>query len=422
MAEVLVELEEAEAALSSVAPSDLALLAYFLRSLESSEGRTAERLPGVGGDECSVLAGKLVGDRVRINTVVAAFAGGLIGYGIAGPIGGVVGAVLLGKLFLGVKEYNDTQEQVLDTCLEPFFLLFDGNDFDGGGAHAQRALAPPPSSTSAFVRDASDRNGAAQRLAAQRSTTGGLTFTHGEAEPLQVRTDYEVVDYLQEACSAFVGSLSGVLSLLPASWVEGLYAYAQPVTEEGPPEGLRLGTISPSGITGTMSVSGEQLDMTFEFQDESFPSDEGQTFTFELEESSAGFRSSFEAYLMVPDSTSIYEEAVLGFWTADSYENPSGRYRLEIMESGVGRYLVIPNEPPTTPCPGAHGMIDGRCVYPMSWWIYRSMDGRYQMMDSGFWHPAFEGEDRDPLTLPATRFTTYSGLLNGAPSRVFIKQ
>ena len=62
--------------------------------------------------------------------------------------------------------------------------------------------------------------------------------------------------------------------------------------------------------------------------------------------------------------------------------------------------------------------VNGVCPYPGSWRIVRS-NGRYYLMDSGFWHPAYGGETRDPLTIPVTGFTTYSNFSPSEPSRRF---
>ena len=42
-------------------------------------------------------------------------------------------------------------------------------------------------------------------------------------------------------------------------------------------------------------------------------------------------------------------------------------------------------------------------------------------MPDGFWHPAFGGEDRDPLTMPLTGFTTCSNYSEGVASRHFVR-
>jgi hypothetical protein len=128
------------------------------------------------------------------------------------------------------------------------------------------------------------------------------------------------------------------------------------------------------------------------------------------------------------DSTAIYEAAVLGTWTVSLVEGTSGPYRWQLsMESGSSGwrravYLVpqVPVGNGTFYCPNGPAPVDGWCHYGSSWRISRA-NGRYYLMDSGFWHPAFGGEARDPLEIPVTGFTTYSSLLGGAPSRRFVK-
>lgn len=127
------------------------------------------------------------------------------------------------------------------------------------------------------------------------------------------------------------------------------------------------------------------------------------------------------------DSTAIYEQAVLGRWTVSSISSPSSTYPWELsMEpSGAGddwkkaTYHVPAAFHVDWYCPNSSATpVNGVCPYAGSWRIVRS-NGRYYLMDSGFWHPAYGGEPRDPLTFPVTGFTTYSNFSPTEPSRRF---
>jgi len=119
------------------------------------------------------------------------------------------------------------------------------------------------------------------------------------------------------------------------------------------------------------------------------------------------------------DSTEIYAEAALGRWGVTLLESSSS-YTLELRPGGKGAYLVAPDS--YGYCPGHGGTrVGDSCEYPNQWSITRS-GGRYFLWESGFFHPAYGGEPRDPLTYPITGFTTYSNFNNSTPSRRYVKQ
>lgn len=120
--------------------------------------------------------------------------------------------------------------------------------------------------------------------------------------------------------------------------------------------------------------------------------------------------------VIAEDSTAIYAAAVLGGWTATSAE--SGQVNtLEVRADGRGAYLVPPDG--LGYCPGLGGTrVGSHCEYSIQWRIVRA-NGRYHLYENGFWHPAYDGLARDPLTMPVTGFTTYS---NSTPAVQYVKQ
>jgi hypothetical protein len=112
----------------------------------------------------------------------------------------------------------------------------------------------------------------------------------------------------------------------------------------------------------------------------------------------------FQASSGCPDETEKYRQACLGFWRVEGLYAGSEPRRLELLENGKGRYI-----------------IEGAArEYAMNWEIVK-IGCNYYLYDDGFWHPAFSGEDRDPLTLPPSNFKTYSNFGPG-PSRQFTKE
>jgi hypothetical protein len=87
------------------------------------------------------------------------------------------------------------------------------------------------------------------------------------------------------------------------------------------------------------------------------------------------------------DLTPLYEEAVVGQWNvyyaADGY---TYNYTMILNPKGSGYYDV-----------------DGY-QYRIAWYISRDSEG-YKLYENGFWHYAFDGMPRTPLTLPVTSFT-----------------
>lgn len=115
------------------------------------------------------------------------------------------------------------------------------------------------------------------------------------------------------------------------------------------------------------------------------------------------------------DSTSIYEEAVLGEWSVLTLSSPSEPRKLMLYEDGYGRYVGDgPN--------GANkdGIDDdGNAYWEVSWRIYKS-EGRYFLRESGFYHSGFESYrtfdlslEKVHLTYPVTTFLTYTDFGSG---------
>jgi len=121
--------------------------------------------------------------------------------------------------------------------------------------------------------------------------------------------------------------------------------------------------------------------------------------------------------VIAEDSTAIYAQAVQGRWTATNLESGEPN-TLEVRADGRGAYIVAPDD--LGYCRGLGGTRVGEhCEYAVTWQIVRA-NGRYHLYESGFWHPAFDGLSRDPLTMPVTGFTTYNG--NGTPAVRYVKQ
>lgn len=125
------------------------------------------------------------------------------------------------------------------------------------------------------------------------------------------------------------------------------------------------------------------------------------------------------------DSTEIYEQAVLGEWTVNNYneDGVSHIYTLVLFDGGDGRYIV---EGPN----GANkdGVDEnGNSYYNVSWSIVKS-NGRYFLKESGFWHYGYESyrtydlslEDV-ALTFPVTSFKTYTDFGTPSLSRLYVK-
>jgi hypothetical protein len=87
------------------------------------------------------------------------------------------------------------------------------------------------------------------------------------------------------------------------------------------------------------------------------------------------------------DLTPLYEAAAVGTWNV--YYAADGHvydYTMILNADGSGYYDVDDTQ------------------YRIEWYIARDSEG-YKLYEKGFWHYAFDGMDRTPLTLPITSFT-----------------
>ncbi len=128
-------------------------------------------------------------------------------------------------------------------------------------------------------------------------------------------------------------------------------------------------------------------------------------------------RGTTQVTVTATDSTAIYEQAVLGVWTVSLLDGTAS-YQAELLPGGKTVYRV-PYSEAQGYCPNTGPPVNGNCEYRAKWEIRRY--DRYYLFDGGFWHPAYDWEDRDPLTMPVGSFTTYSNLRDGAPSRRFTR-
>lgn len=137
-----------------------------------------------------------------------------------------------------------------------------------------------------------------------------------------------------------------------------------------------------------------------------------QTFTFDLVYGNSNYaknlKKQYRATVQADiDSTQIYEEACLGFWSVVGYEDskPGGSYKMELLPGGKGLYH----------------MPDNKTTYEIKWKITKK-GGQYRMYEWGFWHPAYDFSPRERLKYPVKSFKTYSNFEPGVIIQEFIKR
>jgi murein DD-endopeptidase MepM/ murein hydrolase activator NlpD len=90
------------------------------------------------------------------------------------------------------------------------------------------------------------------------------------------------------------------------------------------------------------------------------------------------------------DLTKSYESACVGWWSVRLEYSQTSNYRLKVNADGTGLYFA------------------GDSSWPTKWWI-RKEGCHYKFFEHGFWHPVFDDDEREALTLPIQGFKTSQG-------------
>ena len=245
---------------------------------------------------------------------------------------------------------------------------------------------------------------AATAFAGPAARAGVLAFRHGQARLVPVETGYALEPGAEGPVARVRGLFGSVRAVIPSAWLAALDRVAAPDWRPGPPPGLALGAVSPSGIKGTMSVSGTRLNLTFELGEGENQGRDPRPFTFELVGAS-GLRSTLEATLA--PTSDCYADVLTGVWTLTEHQDGAltsttqltfdrgeidgGRVRGTFVDSSVGQgtYSFICVATPVTWVLILY--INGYRSYPYTIGLARSIDGdgSFYLNVSGYYYHEF---------------------------------